>query len=90
MSLLLQIQQAATPLADTLNKAVQTASQAAPATPPTISLWDMIIKGGPIMIPIGILSVVAIYIFIERYLVISRASRIDLNFMNNIRDFMHN
>ena len=91
MSLILQIQQAGTAIADTLNQAAQMASPVAPPAPaPTISLWDMLLKGGPIMIPIGILSVVAIYIFIERYLVISRASRIDQNFMNNIRDFMHN
>ena len=90
MSLLLQIQQAVSPLADTINTAAQMASPSTSPLPPSISLWDMIIKGGPVMIPIGILSIVAIYIFIERYLVISRASRIDLNFMNNIRDFMHN
>ncbi|MFO8129219.1 MAG: MotA/TolQ/ExbB proton channel family protein [Bacteroidales bacterium] len=37
-----------------------------------------------------LLSLIAIYVFIERYLTISRASREDKNFMNNIRDFIHN
>jgi biopolymer transport protein ExbB len=86
MSLLLQIQQIT---ADTVN-AAQTSALNPAAPPATLSLWDMILKGGPVMIPIALLSVVAIYIFIERYLVIKRASRIDQNFMNNIRDFMHN
>ena len=91
MSLLLQIQQAGAALLDSANPAPQSVSAiTSPSAAPTISLWDMILKGGPIMIPIAILSLIAIYIFIERFLVISRASRIDLNFMNNIRDFMHN
>ncbi|HAJ99600.1 MAG TPA: biopolymer transporter ExbB [Bacteroidales bacterium] len=55
----------------------------------SLSLWSLALKGGPVMIPLLILSIVAIYIFIERYLAISRASVDDTNFMNNIRDFMH-
>lgn len=53
-------------------------------------LIDLILKGGPLgAIIVGILlvlSVIALYIFIERYLMINRASRIDQNFMNNIRN----
>ncbi|HDO06251.1 MAG TPA: MotA/TolQ/ExbB proton channel family protein, partial [Bacteroidetes bacterium] len=45
-------------------------------------------KGGWIMAILGVLSVIAVYIFIERYLVISRSSREDKNFMNNIREFI--
>lgn len=55
----------------------------------TLTIWSMALKGGLVMIPLVILSVVAIYIFIERYLAISRASREETNFMNNIRDFIH-
>ena len=43
----------------------------------TLSLWDMLIKGGPIMIPIIILSFIAVFVFIERFLVIKAASKID-------------
>jgi len=53
-------------------------------------LIDLIVKGGPIGIVIVlillILSVIALYIFIERYLTIGRASKIDQNFINNIRN----
>lgn len=53
-------------------------------------LIDLILKGGPLgAIIVGILlvlSVIALYIFIERYMMINRASRIDQNFMNNIRN----
>ncbi len=56
----------------------------------TLNIWSLMIKGGIVMIPLVILSIVAIYIFIERYFAISRASGEETNFMNNIRDFIHN
>ena len=56
----------------------------------TLTIWNLMLKGGIVMIPLAILSVVAIYIFIERYFAISRASNEETNFMNNIRDFIHN
>jgi len=56
----------------------------------TLSVFDLMLKGGIVMIPLAILSIVATYIFIERYLAISRASREENNFMNNIRDFILN
>lgn len=43
-----------------------------------------------IMIPLFIMMILTIYILIERLLVINRASREERNFMNNIRDFIHN
>ncbi len=57
---------------------------------PALSFWSLALKGGFVMIPLAILSIVAIYIFIERYFAISRASNEETNFMNNIRDFIHN
>ena len=53
-------------------------------------LIDLIMQGGPLgAIIVGILlvlSVIALYIFIERYLSIQRAGKIDQNFVNNIRN----
>lgn len=54
-----------------------------------LSVLDLAIKGGWVMLPIIIFSLVAIYIFIERFIVIRKASKEEHNFMNNIRDFMH-
>lgn len=54
-----------------------------------LTLLDLTIKGGWVMIPIILLSFVAAYIFIERYYVIKRASREDQNFMNRIKDYIH-
>lgn len=50
------------------------------------NLWDILQKGGPLMIPLAILLVIAIFFFIERTLAIKRASKVDDNFMNIIRD----
>jgi biopolymer transport protein ExbB len=54
-----------------------------------ISYLDLAVKGGWVMIPIALLSILAVYIFIERYLAIRKASSIDSNFMNRIRDYIH-
>jgi len=55
----------------------------------SLNLWSLIIDGGYIMIPLAILLVVTIYIFTERCIVISRASKDDRNFMDRIRDYVH-
>lgn len=70
------------PKADT----VATAAQQTAAAAQEMKLWDMIVKGGPLMIPLGILSVIAIYVFVERYITISRAGKLESNFMPMIRD----
>jgi len=54
-----------------------------------LSFWSLMVKGGPIMIPLGVLSVLAVYIFIERYVAIRKASKYDTNFMNRIREYIH-
>jgi len=50
------------------------------------NLWDILIKGGPLMIPLAILLVIAIFVFFERYIAIKKAAKLDDNFMNIIRD----
>ncbi|MBK7570684.1 MAG: MotA/TolQ/ExbB proton channel family protein [Bacteroidetes bacterium] len=83
---ILQITQTGTMAADSLNNA------AATMTPPveqSISLWEMAVKGGPILYPIAILSIAAFYIFFERYITIRKLSKVDRNFMNQIRDYVH-
>jgi len=54
-----------------------------------VSYFELAIKGGWVMIPIGILSVIAVYIFVERFMAIRYAARIDQNFMNRIKDYIH-
>ena len=63
-------------------------SQAA-TTQTELSLWDLCLQGGPLMIVLAILSVVCIYIFIERAIVVNRAAKEDTTFMKRIRDYIH-
>lgn len=89
-AILLQANQAANIVTDTLNRAINQLPVIAPQpSEVSFSILELVQKGGWIMLPIGLLSVITVYIFIERYVVVRRASRQDVNFMNNIRDFIY-
>lgn len=53
-----------------------------------LSLWELAKEGGWIMLILAIFSVIAIYIFVERFITINRASKKDDEFMNTIRTYM--
>ena len=55
-----------------------------------VSLIDLLTLGGWIMIPLAILFLATIFVFFERWIAIQRASKIDGNFMNIIRDHIMN
>ncbi len=75
-----------------LQAAVDTTALA-PATPVSeemkLSLIDMAVKGGWLMIVLLILSIMAIYIFGNKWWMIRKAGNIDKNFMKDIRDLIH-
>ena len=54
-----------------------------------LSVLDLSLKGGWLMIPLLLLSVLAVYIFVIRILSIRRAGREDVTFMNRIKDYIH-
>jgi biopolymer transport protein ExbB len=54
------------------------------------NLWDILMKGGVLMVPLGILLVIAVFVFFERYIAIKKASKMDDNFMSIIRDHIIN
>jgi biopolymer transport protein ExbB len=54
------------------------------------SVWSLLGKGGPLMVPLGILFALAVYFFIERLMVIRKAGKIDENFMSIIKDHIVN
>lgn len=58
------------------------------ATEVSLSVLDLAMKGGWIMLVLAILSVIAVYIFIERYIKVSRATKYDNSFMERIREYM--
>ncbi len=79
-------------ISDSMQKALN--AGASITTPPTpvasVSLFDMVVKGGIIMIPIALLFIIAIYVFIERLMTITKASKSDDNFMLAVKDHISN
>ncbi|MEJ8819120.1 MotA/TolQ/ExbB proton channel family protein [Lacibacter sp. H407] len=75
---LLQVQNAI----DTLTNAA--ATQAVPKK--EIHLIDLLMQAGWIMIPLLLLSIATVYVFVERWMAIKKATEVDTNFMNIIRD----
>ena len=73
----------------TENAANAAATVAPVAQEQTYSLIEMACKGGWLMIVLLILSIIAIYIFGKKWWLISRAGKVDTNFMNDIRDYIH-
>ena len=54
-----------------------------------LSLIDMATKGGWLMLVLLVLSIMAIYIFGNKWWMIHKAGKINKNFMNDIHDFIH-
>ena len=82
-------------VADTLEgaaAAVETASAAPVAPAPqqmSESLFSLFTMGGPLMWVLLALSILAIYLIGRKWWVINQASKIDSNFMNDIRDYLN-
>ncbi len=91
IGIILQITQHTAAVNDTIVNAANKLATSQP-TEETLSIWELVTMRGSlwIIIPLLAFSIIAVYIFIERYLAINKASGEELNFMNNIRDFMHN
>lgn len=57
------------------------------------SLWDILFSGGvlgnTIMVAIFLLGIMALYVFLERYFFIKRAAKENPNFLDNIKDCIH-
>jgi biopolymer transport protein ExbB len=89
---LLQIVTGSNIVQDSLHQA---AANITPVTTPTVapvvdslSLFDLVIKGGWIMVPIFILSVLAVFIFFERLVAIIKARKEENNFMHKIKEYI--
>lgn len=68
--------------------AMMDAAAAVVQTREKIPIMELAIKGGWIMIPIVLLLLLSIYVFVERWVVISKASRDDSGLMYSIRDYI--
>lgn len=69
--------------------AQQAAQEVAKATEETMPFFEVAKKGGWLMVPIVLLSILAVYIFFERFFAINKAAKLDVNFMNRIKDYIH-
>lgn len=54
----------------------------------SMSFLELFNAGGWLMWPLLVLGGVAVYLFVERFVAIRKAQKIDMNFMNRIRDFI--
>jgi biopolymer transport protein ExbB len=87
--------QAANAVTDTAHQAGITPPAAATTLPPKEETFmGLIADGGPfmiiLMIILTLLLVVAVFFTIERLVVVSKAGRVDRNFMFNVRDYLLN
>ncbi|MEN0052313.1 MAG: MotA/TolQ/ExbB proton channel family protein, partial [Mucilaginibacter sp.] len=83
--LLQQIADTAKHIADTANHVTQPIT----TQPEELRFGDLLIKGGWVMIPIGVLAVLGLVIFFERYFTIRKASKNEANLMVQVRASIH-
>lgn len=68
---------------------IVTGSDAAATTAEqSISMWSLVMAGGPLMIPLAICSVIAIYIFVERLLTVNKANVSSDAFMGRVKELV--
>lgn len=77
--LLLQID-TLTPLADTAAATIQTMP-----TAQELRFIDLLFKGGWVMIPLALLAFIGLVIFVERYITIRKASKDEMNLMQQVK-----
>ena len=86
MDIMMLMAQAAGSLSETLtgSNPVLTPMEAAQE----MNLWDMAVKGGWIMVVLGVMSLIGFYILFERNYVIRKAGKEDPLFMDKIKDYI--
>ena len=76
--------QSSTVVSDTVSNAAANANSTT-ATTDSVSYLDFLLKGGIMIIPIILLLFFCIYVIVERYLSIKKATRQDENMINDVR-----
>ncbi len=54
----------------------------------SMSFIDLAIKGGPVMIPILLLSIIGIYVFVDRYFAIKKAGKFDTGLLEKVKFYI--
>ena len=73
---------------DTLNQALQAVSGNMPESTQSLSILELATKGGWIMIVLLVLSLIAVFVFVQKLIQILAAAREDKHFMARIRDYV--
>lgn len=85
MSLLAQIQ----PNLEAARQVLEQAPVAAPVQD-TLTIWHLLTLGGWwIMGPLALMSLITVYVVIERMIALSKANKEDKDFINKVRDYVH-
>lgn len=66
-----------------------TAQAEAAVTETKVSLFEMVAKGGPMMIPLALLLIVSIFVLVERLIVLSKASKKLPTLVSSLKDMIH-
>lgn len=85
MNLLFVLLQVATVATDSIGGVVE----AAPAATTSINYFTLLTKGGWILVPIFLLSILAIYVIIDRWLVINKLSKRDSSWLSRILELIN-
>ncbi|MFT6715582.1 MAG: biopolymer transport protein ExbB [Saprospiraceae bacterium] len=57
-------------------------------TEETLPIFDLLLDSWVIILPLLVLSIIAVYIWVERYTAIQKASKLNPDFMSTIKDFV--
>ncbi len=87
MDAMMLLAQAAASLGDAITEANPVLTPVTVAAD-EMNLWDMAVKGGWIMIVLGVMSLIGFYILFERNYVIRKAGKEDPLFMDKIKDYI--
>jgi len=87
LSILLQASQ--TVIGDSA-QVLQTAAEETAKQVDKLTLWELVQQGGFLMIPIALLSLITLFLFVERFIVLQRAGKSPDNLLNNVRDQIQN
>ncbi|WP_025764402.1 MotA/TolQ/ExbB proton channel family protein [Dyadobacter tibetensis] len=71
-----------------LLQALSDSTLAAPMADQGLSIFDLLAKGGWVMLPLGILFLVTLFLIFERFLGIKANAAIEPQFVDNVKDFI--
>jgi biopolymer transport protein ExbB len=67
---------------------IPTATSSVPLNVDSLSLFDLVVKGGWIMAPLVLLSLIAVYVFMDRLIAIIKVRRKDNSFMQKVKEYI--